>query len=92
MSDTPITAWSPAQLAHYIGMSYDFVLAEIAAGEIKASRFGAHWRIHSSAVWEYLTGKGFPVPVWMQDGARLYAAPDTTDGTVRPDAASIPAS
>jgi len=76
MSDTPITAWTPAQLAQYIGMSYDFVLQEIAAGELKASRFGAHWRIHSSAVWDYLTGKGFPVPAWMRDQAPLYAAPD----------------
>ena len=65
----PVTAWSPSQLADYIGMSYDFVLGEIAAGELKASRFGVAWRIHSDDVRRYLDGKGFPVPAWLIQAA-----------------------
>lgn len=92
---SPITAWTPNQVAMYIGMSYDFVLGEISAGELKASRFGAHWRIHSSEVWRYLAGKGFPVPAWLDGFVRvtgsIYAGPDTTARTDGPNDPSIPA-
>lgn len=61
--DTPTGgAWSPGQLAFHIGMSHDFVLAEIRAGEIVASPFGRQWRIATAEVVRYLTAKRFPLP------------------------------
>lgn len=54
--------WTPRQLAEVIGMSTQFVLTEIRAGELQASRFGSVWRIRSTEVARYLAEKQFPMP------------------------------
>ncbi len=69
--DRPINAWSTGQLAYHIGMRSEFVLTEIRAGQIKASMFGHEYRIHSDEVRRYLESKGFPVPQWMCESARV---------------------
>jgi excisionase family DNA binding protein len=56
------TAWSPTQVAYYIGMSADFVRSEIRAGDIKASMFGREWRIATVEVIKYLDARQFPPP------------------------------
>jgi excisionase family DNA binding protein len=55
-------AWTIGQLAYQIGMSNDFVISEIRAHEIVASKFGREWRIASSEVRRYLLAKQFPLP------------------------------
>lgn len=57
--DAPGEAWTPSQLAFYIGMSVDFVTAEIRAGELPASKFGREWRIYKADVLAYLSAKEF---------------------------------
>lgn len=62
-SDIPTgNAWTTGQLAHWIGMSPDFVITEIAAGELVASKFGREYRIARAEILRYLTVKRFPVP------------------------------
>ena len=55
-------AWTTSQLANYIGMSRDFVIGEIDAGELVASKFGREYRIHREEIIRYLTVKRFPLP------------------------------
>lgn len=55
-------AWTTGQLAHEIGMSADFVVSEIRAGELVASKFGREYRIAAAEIRRYLTAKQFPVP------------------------------
>jgi excisionase family DNA binding protein len=59
---TPAKAWSPRQLADAIGMSKNFVLSEIHAGEIKALKFGNRFRIRAEEVAKYLLRRSFPSP------------------------------
>lgn len=67
--DAVILGWSTWQLAHWTGMSTDFMLEEIRAGELTASMFGAEYRIHWTEVRRYLDAKGWPRPAWMTDTA-----------------------
>lgn len=53
----PSKAWTPRQIADVIGMSQDFVLAEIRAGQIVAAKFGNRWRIPASEVARYLDSR-----------------------------------
>lgn len=55
-------AWTTGQLAHEIGMSADFVVSEIRAGELVASKFGREYRIAAAEIRRYLTARRFPVP------------------------------
>lgn len=64
--DHPANAWAISQLAFWIGMSHGFVRREIEAGELRASLFGAEFRIHRDEVKRYCEAKQFPVPDWMQ--------------------------
>lgn len=57
-----MNAWSTGQLAQCIGMSSDFVVDEIRAGELTASKFGREYRISVAEVRRYLVSKGFPLP------------------------------
>lgn len=57
-----LNAWSTGQLAQCIGMSTDFVVGEIRAGELGASKFGREYRIAVAEVRRYLISKGFPLP------------------------------
>lgn len=54
--------WSTERLAGAIGMSSDFVLGEIKAGELRASLFGRVYRIHVDEVRRYVQAKGWPPP------------------------------
>lgn len=66
-TDAPTgNAWTTSQLAYHIGMSRDFILGEIDAGEIVASRFGREYRIARAEVVRYLTVKRFPLPDILQ--------------------------
>jgi excisionase family DNA binding protein len=62
LTDGPPAAWSTRDLAAWTGMSLDFFLDEIDAGELRAVRFGRSWRVPVSEVTRYLANKGFPVP------------------------------
>lgn len=55
-------AWTIGQLAYQIGMSNDFVISEIRANELVASKFGREWRIAAAEVRRYLLAKQFPLP------------------------------
>lgn len=63
-SDPPSTTfgWSTQQLANHLGMSRQFVILEINARAIIASRFGREYRIASSEVRRYCEARGYPVP------------------------------
>jgi hypothetical protein len=52
-------------LAEAIGMSADFLLKEIAAGELKAVQFGRAWRVPTFEACRYLSDKGWPLPPWL---------------------------
>jgi excisionase family DNA binding protein len=52
-------AWTVTELAREIGMSPEFVRAEIVAGELQASRFGREYRLQSEIVVRYLVAKGW---------------------------------
>ena len=54
--------WTTTDLARWTGMSADFVLDEIRAGELQAARFGRHYRIAFTEVLRYLREKGFSLP------------------------------
>jgi excisionase family DNA binding protein len=54
--------WTVGQLAYLIQVSDDFILGEIRAGAILASKFGREYRIAPSAVRDYLTVKRYPLP------------------------------
>ena len=54
--------WTTTDLARWTGMSADFVLDEIRAGELHAARFGRHFRIAFTEVLRYLREKGFSLP------------------------------
>ena len=49
-------------MAEWTGMSTDFVLDEIRCGELRAARFGRHYRIPFPEVLRYLRAKGFMLP------------------------------
>ena len=55
--------WATSDVAAWTGMSTDFVLDEIRSGELRAARFGRHYRIAFGEVLRYLRDKGFPLPV-----------------------------
>lgn len=61
-TDGPPAAWSTTDLAVWTGMSAEFFRDEIAAGELRAVRFGRVWRIHVGEVTRYLANKGFSIP------------------------------
>lgn len=63
--DRPANAWSTGQMAFHVGMTSWFIVREIEAGELKASRIGREYRIHVAEVRRYLEAKGFPLPEWM---------------------------
>ena len=50
-------------MADWTGMSADFVLDEIHCGELRAARFGRHYRIPFPEVLRYLREKGFTLPL-----------------------------
>ena len=50
-------------MADWTGMSADFVLDEIHWGELRAARFGRHYRIPFPEVLRYLREKGFTLPL-----------------------------
>ena len=54
--------WTTADVAAWTGMSTDFVLDEIHCGELRAARFGRHYRIPFPEVLRYLREKGFTLP------------------------------
>jgi excisionase family DNA binding protein len=54
--------WSTGRLATHVGMSYDFIRAEIRLGELKASRFGREWRIEIDEVRRYCRKHSWPEP------------------------------
>ena len=54
--------WATTDLAEWTGMSADFVLDEIHCGELRAARFGRHYRIPLPEVLRYLRAKGFTLP------------------------------
>ena len=55
--------WATTDVAAWTGMSTDFVLDEIRSGELRAARFGRHYRIAFGEVLRYLRDKGFTLPV-----------------------------
>ena len=55
--------WATTDVAAWTGMSTDFVLDEIRSGELRAARFGRHYRIAFPDVVRYLRTKGFLLPV-----------------------------
>ena len=55
--------WTTTEVAAWTGMSTDFVLDEIRSGELRAARFGRHYRIAFGEVLRYLREKGFTLPV-----------------------------
>ena len=54
--------WTTTDLARWTGMSADFALDEIRAGELHAARFGRQYRIAFTEVRRYLREKGFSLP------------------------------
>ena len=62
MRTSPPRPWRTTDLAHWTGMSADFVLDEIRSGELRAARFGRHYRIAFPEVCRYLRAKGFSLP------------------------------
>ena len=54
--------WTTTDLAQWTGMSTDFVLDEIHCRELRAARFGRHYRIPFPEVLRYLREKGFTLP------------------------------
>ena len=54
--------WATTDVAAWTGMSTDFVLDEIRSGELRAARFGRHYRIAFPDVVRYLRAKGFLLP------------------------------
>ena len=54
--------WATTDVAAWTGMSTDFVLDEIHCGELRAARFGRHYRIPFPEVVRYLREKGFTLP------------------------------
>ena len=55
-------SWATTDLADWTAMSTDFVLDEIHCGELRAARFGRHYRIPFPEVLRYLREKGFTLP------------------------------
>jgi hypothetical protein len=70
-------------LAEAIGMSADFLLKEIAAGELKASQFGREWRVPTLEACRYLDAKGWPLPRWL-DCFRFHEAAEPAARSARP--------
>ena len=62
MRTSPPRPWTTTDLAQWTGMSADFVLDEIRSGELRAARFGRHYRIAFPEVLRYLRAKGFSLP------------------------------
>ena len=54
--------WATTDVATWTGMSTDFVRDEIRCGELRAARFGRHYRIAFLDVLRYLRAKGFSLP------------------------------
>jgi len=61
-TDGPPAGWSTQDLSAWTGMSHDFFLDEINAGELRAIRFGRKYVIPVREVTRYLSNKGYPVP------------------------------
>ena len=55
--------WATTEVAAWTGMSTDFVLDEIRSGDLRAARFGRHYRIAFGEVLRYLRDKGFTLPL-----------------------------
>lgn len=62
MHTEQVQSVTPGDLAQWTGMTPRFFRNEIAAGELRASKFGVEWRIPNAEARRYLLDKGWPLP------------------------------